>query len=252
MRLENKNAIITGGGSGIGRAIAIGYAKEGASVVIADVDLPSAEETTATIRRMGGKALAVKVDVTRRQQVEAMLETSVRELNRIHILLCSAGISSTFNSLYLPTEEWNRVLAVNLKGLFLCGQVIAKHMAALGGGSIINISSNCAEIAQADAPHYIASKGGARTLTKAMALDLVGYGIRVNALSPGFTDTGLSDRFKETEEGRVFLSRLLDRIPMHRSGEPEEMVGAAVFLASDQSSYVTGISLPVDGGYLAK
>lgn len=251
MRLANKNAIVTGAGSGIARAIALGFAREGARVVVGDIHGATARQTAEEIRAAGGEAIAIEVDVSRRAQVEAMLAAAIAAYTRIHILVCGPGISTTRNFLDLPEDEWDRVLDVNLKSVYLCAQAVALHMVEHGGGAVVNISSICEEVAQADAAHYIAAKGGMRMLTKAMALDMVGRGVRVNALAPGFTETALSGRFEHSEEGRAFLRRLVARIPMGRAAQPEEMVGAAVFLASDESSYVTGISLPVDGGYLA-
>lgn len=249
MRLAGKNAIVTAAGSGIGRAIAIGFAREGARIVAGDINAATARRTAETICAAGGEAIAVEVDVSQKEQVDAMLAEAVRVFGRIHIMVSGAGISTTRNFLDLPEAEWDRVLAVSLKGMYLCGQAAARHMAEQGGGVILNISSNCAEVAQGDYPHYVAAKGGVRMLTKAMALDLVHHGIRVNALSPGLTETGSGFMYKE--EFRELRVKVLARIPMARAAQPEEMVGASIFLVSDESTYVTGISLPVDGGYLA-
>lgn len=249
MRLQDKNAIVTAAGSGICRAIAMGFAKEGARVVAGDINFSTAQITAEEIQAAGGNAIAVEVDVSQRGQVEAMFTTAVQAYERIHILVSGVGISTTRNFLDLPEDEWDRVIDTSLKGMYLCGQVAARHMAQNSGGVIVNISSNCDEVAQANYPHYVAAKGGVKMLTKAMALDLVNFGIRVNALAPGLTNTGTGFMYKE--EFRELRGKVLARIPMGRAAQPEEMVGAAVFLASDESSYVTGISLPVDGGYLA-
>jgi glucose 1-dehydrogenase len=250
MRLKNKNAVVTAAGSGICRAIAIGFAREGAQVVAGDIDLLSAQQTVELIKAAGGEALAVEVDVAYKDQVNALFAQAIAAYGRIHISVSGAGISTTRNFLDLPEDEWDRVIAVNLKGMYLIGQAAARHMAAHGGGAIINISSQCDQIAQQDYPHYIASKGGVKMLTKAMALDLVRHGIRVNALAPGLTLTASGGLQKE--EYAHLRARVLSRIPMGRPAQPEEMIGAAIFLASDEeASYVTGISLPVDGGYLA-
>ena len=250
MRLEGRTAVITAAGNGICRAIAIGFAREGARVLVADIDLPAVQETADQIRRENGQALAVAVDVSIRQQVEEMFAKAIEAFGRVHILVSGPGVSTTRNFLDLPEAEWDRVIDVNLKGMYLAGQVAARHMAAHGGGAIINISSQCDEIAQRDYPHYIASKGGVKMLTKAMAVDLVDKGIRVNALAPGLTLTASGGL--QTEEYAHVRARVLSRIPMGRPAQPEEMIGAALFLASDaEASYVTGISLPVDGGYLA-
>lgn len=251
MRLSGKNIIVTGAGSGIGRAIAIGFAGEGARVVCGDINTETAKETTTQIKDSGGDAVATTVDVSVKDQVDSMFAGALDTCERIHVLVAVPGISTARHFLDLPQDEWDRVLQVNLKSLYLCGQAAARHMAEHNGGSIINITSICDRIAQDDSVHYMASKGAARMLTKAMALDLVSHNIRVNAIAPGYTVTGLTERLDSTEDGRSFRDWLLNRIPLGRPARPEEMVGAAVFLASDESSYVTGISLTVDGGYLA-
>jgi NAD(P)-dependent dehydrogenase (short-subunit alcohol dehydrogenase family) len=252
VRLEGRIAVVTGAGSGIGRAIALGYAKEGASVVTADIVPERAAAVAAEIVNDGGAAAAVTVDVSRHADVEAMIETTVATYGRVDILAAVAGIATVRDFLELPEEEWDEVLDVNLKGQFLCGQEAARRMAQTGGGAILNITSQVAEVAQPMSAHYHASKGGAKMLTKAMALDLAPHRIRVNALAPGLTDGG-DQTWMDTDKGRAWRphrEKLLERIPMHRAAMPDEMVGAAVFLVSDEASYVTGASLVVDGGYL--
>lgn len=249
MRLGNKNAIVTGAGSGIGRAIAVGFASEGARVACADIKLAAAQETAERIGSAGGAAIPAAVDVSQRAQVEAMLAAALAAFGRIHILVAAAGIGPIAHFLDITDEIWDRVLAVNLKGLFLCGQVVARHMAAAGGGAIINVTSQAAEVAQPDCAHYYASKGGGKQLTKAMAVDLARHNIRVNALAPGLTNTGMTRL--SSEDQWAFRKKILERIPLGRPAEPEEMVGAAIFMASDESGYMTGTSLVVDGGYLA-
>jgi glucose 1-dehydrogenase len=249
MRLLDKNALITGAGSGIGRAIALAYAGQGAGVAAADIQAEAAEATAHQIRAAGGRAIAIAADVSDAAQVQAMLDAALREFGRVHVLVAAAGIATVRHFLDLPEDEWDRVLAVNLKGLFLCGQAAARHMAASGGGVIINVTSQLAEVAQPDCAHYFASKGGARLLTKAMALDLARHNIRVNALAPGLTHTGMTRATGQAQPEQ--RRQALERIPLGRAAEPEEMAGAAIFLASDESSYMTGASLVVDGGYTA-
>jgi glucose 1-dehydrogenase len=249
MRLGGKNAIISGAGSGIGRAIAIGFAAEGAGVVVADIIADRALSTTAEIRQTGGQAEAVTADVSRRPDVEKMLDAALAAFGRIHILVSVAGIATVRPFLELPEAEWDEIMAVNLKSQYLCGQIVGRHMAGSGGGSIINVTSQLAEVAQPMSAHYQASKGGGKMLTKSMALDLAQFSIRVNALAPGLTDGGMdTDR---SSAWRARQEKLHERIPMQRAARPEEMVGAAVFLASDEASYVTGSTVLVDGGYLA-
>jgi NAD(P)-dependent dehydrogenase (short-subunit alcohol dehydrogenase family) len=185
--------------------------------------------------------------------VTRTLDVAIAAFGRIHILVSVAGIATVRPFLELPEAEWDEIMAVNLKGQYLCGQVVGRHMAQSGGGSIINVTSQVADVAQPMSAHYHASKGGGKMLTKAMALDLAEFNIRVNALAPGLTDGG-DQSWMDTDRGRAWRphrEKLLERIPMHRAARPEEMVGAAVFLASDEASYVTGSTVLVDGGYLA-
>ncbi len=250
MRLDGKNAVVTAAGSGIGRAIALGFSQQGARVVCADIDKDLAGNTAGVIQDEGGEAIHVEVDVAVKEQVHRLFDIAVSTYQHIDILLSGPGISTTRGFLDLPEDEWNRVIDVSLKGMYLTGQMAALHMAQRGGGSIINISSICDEVAQAGYPHYIAAKGGVKMLTKAMALDLIDKNIRVNALAPGAVETATG--FWHKDEFSQLREKVRSRIPMGRPARPDEMVGAAVFLASsEESSYVTGISLPVDGGYLA-
>jgi NAD(P)-dependent dehydrogenase (short-subunit alcohol dehydrogenase family) len=252
MRLQGRSAIVTGAGCGIGRAIALGFAAEGASVVSADIIAERAHSTAEEILAGGGRARAVTADVSKRDQVHAMVEAAVGDFGQVDILAAVAGIATVRDFLELPDEEWDEVIAVNLTGQFLCGQEAARRMVQTGGGAIINVTSQVAEVAQPMSAHYQASKGGGKMLTKSMALDLIPHGIRVNALAPGLTDGG-DQSWMETDRGRAWKphrEKLLERIPMHRAAMPQEMVGAAVFLASDESSYVTGTTIVVDGGYL--
>ena len=248
-RLADSTAIVTGAGSGIGRAIAMGFAREGARVTCADIRDERAQTTAERIRTAGGEALGVAVDVSERHQVEAMLARTLDRFGDVDALVAAAGISARDRFLEVTDEDWDRVLAVNLKGLFFCGQVVGRHMAERGRGAIINITSQLEEVAQPHCAPYLASKGGGRMLTKGMAVDLAPSRVRVNALAPGLTNTNLSPR--DTEEGRRYTAETVRHIPMGRAAEPEEMVGAAVYLASREASYVTGATLVVDGGYLA-
>jgi NAD(P)-dependent dehydrogenase (short-subunit alcohol dehydrogenase family) len=252
VRLSGKNAIVTGAGSGIGRAVALGFASEGAGVVVADVDPARARETALAIEEAGWLALAVQVDVSSKASVDALLGSALFRFDRIDILFNNAGVSSRAPFLEMTEEEWDRVLGVNLKGQFLVGQAIARHMVERGGGgSIINTSSQLAEgAANPRSAHYLASKGGSRMLTRGMAVDLAPHSIRVNALAPGVTVTNLTrQRLDDDAEWRRIA---LERIPMGRFGEPDDLVGACIFMASDESRYMTGATMVVDGGYTAR
>lgn len=251
MRLSGKHAIVTGAGSGIGRAVALGFAREGAGVVAADVDPARAQETARSIGEAGGQALAVQVDVSDRASVEALVTAAISRFGRIDVLFNNAGVSSRAPFLELTEAEWDRVLGTNLKGQFLVGQAVAKHMAQQGGGSIINTSSQLAEgAANPRSAHYLASKGGSRMLTRGMAVDLAPDNVRVNALAPGVTVTNLTrQRLEDDAEWRRVA---LERIPAGRLGEPDDLVGACIFMASDESRYMTGATLVIDGGYTAR
>lgn len=251
MRLSGKHAIVTGAGSGIGRAVALGFAREGAGVVVGDVDPDRAREAAQAIEADGGAALAVQVDVSDRVSVEALVSAAVARFERIDILFNNAGVSSRTPFLEMTEAEWDRVLDTNLKGQFLVGQAVARHMAERGGGSIINTSSQLAEgAANPRSAHYLASKGGSRMLTRGMAADLAPHQIRVNALAPGVTVTNLTrQRLADDAEWRRIA---LERIPLGRFGEPDDLVGACIFMASDESRYMTGATLVIDGGYTAR
>jgi NAD(P)-dependent dehydrogenase (short-subunit alcohol dehydrogenase family) len=248
MRLKHLNAIVTGAGSGIGRAIAKGFAAEGARVAAADISLGGAQRTAQAIKDKGGEAMAIEVDVSQRSQVVGMLNKALGAFNGVDILVAAAGIGGDHAFLEMEEEDWDRVIAVNLKGLFLCGQLLARHMVEAGKGSIIMVTSTLADVALPNSAHYAAAKGGAKLLTKAMALELAPLGVRVNAIAPGLTKTNMTQL--DTEAGHTARIPILEKTPLGRAAEPEEMVGAAVYLACDDSSYVTGSTIVVDGGYL--
>lgn len=249
MRLRGRRAVVTGAGSGIGQAIAEGLGREGAAVVAADRNRERACETAERLLEKGARATGMSVDTRSRAQVETLFTEAIGWLGGLEVLVCAAGISPLNPFLDIPEAEWEEVIDVNLKGLFLCGQAAARHMREHRGGSIINVTSQLSEVAQPHSAHYAASKGGGKMLTKAMALDLAPYGIRVNALAPGLTNTPMTRL--DTPEGWAENERFIDHIPLGRAARPEEMVGAAIFLASDEASYVNGSTLLVDGGYLA-
>jgi NAD(P)-dependent dehydrogenase (short-subunit alcohol dehydrogenase family) len=249
MRLKGKRALVTGAGSGIGRAIAHGFAAEGATVIVADLNRDRARETTESLLAAGHSAYAVQADVSQKQQVDAMIQTAIDQFGGLDTLVCGAGISPMTPFLDISEEEWDRVIDINLKGPFLCGQAAARHMKGAGGGVIINITSQLTEVAQPKSVHYVASKGGAKMMTKGMVLDLARFKIRINAIAPGLTNTAMTRL--DTAEGWAEHEEFMSHIPMGRPGQPEDMIGAAVYLASDDSAYVNGATILVDGGYLA-
>ena len=247
-RVDGKVALVAGSGGGIGGAGAAGLAREGAAVLCADIDAAAAEATAARISDAGGRANAFALDVRDRPAVDAAVTAAVSGFGRLDVLLDCAGVSQTAPFLDLDPGEWNRVIAVNLTGMFYLGQAAAQQMVRQGsGGSIINVTSQLAEVARPERAAYVASKGGGRSLTQAMALELAPHGLRVNAIAPGPTLTGLTrSSYADPERRRATIAQ----IPLGRLGEPEDIVGAILFLASDGSRWVTGSTVTVDGGYL--
>jgi NAD(P)-dependent dehydrogenase (short-subunit alcohol dehydrogenase family) len=247
-RVEGKAALVAGAGGGIGGAGALGLGHEGSAVVCADIDSAAAEATAGHIRAAGGRAVAVALDVRDRTAVSAAVAATVREFGRLDILVECVGVSQTAAFLDLEPGDWERIIAVNLTGMFHLGQEAARQMVRQGSsGSIINITSQLAEVARPDRAAYVASKGGGRSLTHAMALELAPYGVRVNAIAPGPTLTGLTHAsYADPERRRATVAQ----IPLGRLGQPEDIVGAILYLASDESRWTTGSTLTVDGGYV--
>ena len=249
MKLEGKVAIITGGASGLGKAIAKRYAEEGVNLLIADMDLDAAHGVAESLSSLGRKIVVQETDVASEESVQAMTDMALAEFGKIDILVNNAGISTLGLFLDLPVAEWDRVMAVNLRGPFLCGQAVGRHMAERKSGSIINISSIEQDFGSHNRAHYVSSKGGLKTLTKAMALSFAPYNVRVNALAPGGFNTEILVRvFPDPEVREAFLADFVKKIPMKRLGDPSEIGGAAVFLASDESSYVTASVIDINGG----
>jgi NAD(P)-dependent dehydrogenase (short-subunit alcohol dehydrogenase family) len=249
-RVEGKVVLVAGAGGGIGRAGVAGLGREGAAVVCADIDAAAAEATATQIRGANGRAAALGLDVRDRPAVEAAVAMTVREFARLDVLLDCAGVSQTASFLDLDPGEWDRIIAINLTGMFHLGQAAARQMVRQGvGGSIINVTSQLAEVARPERAAYVASKGGGRSLTHAMALELAPHGIRVNAIAPGPTLTGLTRAsYADPERRRATIAQ----IPLGRMGEPDDIVGAILYLASDESRWVTGSTVTVDGGYLVQ
>src|SRR5215212_7454678 len=244
-QLVGKVAIVTGAAIGIGRAIAGRFGAEGAHVVVNDVGLAGAEVVAQAIIAAGGSALAVAADVSDAAQVAALFEATLARFGTLDVLVNNAGLTNTERH-FLDADEtwWNRIIAVNLNSVFLCGQRAAQIMARKGAGVIINMSSGGATRAHRGNAAYDAAKGGIEALTRAMALDLGPYGVRVNGLIPGSIVT--RDLSPELRKARGEI------MPMGRLGDPEDMAGPAVFLASDDARYITGHMLAVDGGFLAQ
>ncbi|MGC8877612.1 MAG: SDR family NAD(P)-dependent oxidoreductase [Anaerolineae bacterium] len=249
MRLKDKVAIITGGGSGIGRASAELFALEGAKVVVADFNEKAGQETAAAIRQSGGEAIFVQVDVSDSAQVQRLVDITLQTYSGVDILVNNAGILLFGTALDTSEQDWERVIAINLTGTFLVSKAVLPHMIARGGGSIVNLTSSTgAHDAAANTVAYVASKGGVALLTRAMAIDHAKHNVRVNAVAPGPTDTPMLRDAMSPEQ----LSAFAATFPMGRLGRPEELARAILFLASDEASFVTGAILAVDGGQTAQ
>jgi 3-oxoacyl-[acyl-carrier protein] reductase len=246
MRLQGKVAAITGGALGIGRATALTFAAEGAVTALCDVQADAVETVAREIRERGGKALAMGVDVGDAGQVQAFVDRVVAEHGRLDVMFANAGIAHSAPFLEHPEAQWHRVLRVNLTGVFLCCQAAARQMVKQGGGRIIAVASINGFRGVENLVGYNAAKAGVIELTRTMAVELAEHGITANAIAPAQIDTRLTRGLPDDAR-----QRRVERIPMGRFGEPEDVAKAALFLASDDASYVTGHTLAVDGGYLA-
>jgi glucose 1-dehydrogenase len=245
LRLRDRVALVTGAGRGIGQAIALAFAREGARVAVAEIDPVTA---AATARRLGRQGLALTMDVSDSHSVNEGFAEVDRRWKRIDIAVTNAAIEPIVPFLELPEATWDRIMDVNLKGTFLVAQAAARRMVKRGRGVIITLSSVNAEVARPESAAYAATKGGVRQLTKAMAIALAPHGIRVNAIGPGTVVTGLT---RHLLKDRKWRDAVYSRTPLQRVAEPREVAEVAVFLASDASSYMTGSTVYVDGGRLA-
>ena len=246
MRLESKVAIVTGGANGLGEAYSKGIAEEGASVVIADLDEKRGKKITSEIEKSGGKALFVRTDVRKKLDVEKMVKTVINQFGSIDILVNNAGILFTAPFEDTTEEMWDKLFAVNVKGLFFCSQAAAVEMKKKKSGKIINISSIAAIGAQASLCAYSSTKGAILPITLVFALELAGYNIQVNAVLPGTSNTGMAKAAMADPE---WTRQITSGIPMKRLGETRDLLGAVLFFASSGSDYCTGQTLIVDGGY---
>lgn len=252
MELNRRVAIITGAGSGIGRATARLFAREGALVVTADLQAEAGEETVQLIRETGGESIFVRTDVSKSGDVMHLVQTAVERYGRLDILHNNAGMFLVKYLEDMAEEEWDRILGVNLKSIFLGVKYAVPHMKAQRSGVILNTASTGSFIGQHRTPAYIASKGGVAMLTKTLALDYAEYGIRVNCICPGAVNTPMLRQHFSTSPDPVRAAEVEQRlIPLKRFLDPEEIAEAALYLCSDRSRGVTGAAMPVDGGSLA-
>jgi len=245
MVLGGKVALVTGGGQGIGRALSLALAEGGADVAVADIDMPAAEAVVAEVIACGRRGLAVEADVTSKPAVEAMVQTTVETLGRLDILVNNAGIFPIAPVATMTEEVWDRVMAINLKGVFLCSQAVLAPMRRAGGGRIINLASVSGLVGAVGMAHYAASKAGVIGFTKSLAREVTTMGITVNAIAPGIIET---ETTRQTfPEGA--LQAYQAQVPLRRLGRPEDLTGMVVFLASPAAAYITGQVYAVDGGY---
>lgn len=253
MRLAGKIAIITGAGSGIGHEAAKLFASEGATVTVADRNLSAAESVAAEIVAKGGKAAAHKVDVSKEDEVEAMIDKAVADHGRLDILVNNAGFGFAGTVVETSEADWDALMAVNVKGVFFGCKYAIPVMERQGGGAIVNTASTVATIGITDRAAYVASKGAVAALTRAMALDHVAAKIRVNCVAPGTIESPYFAEILAKSPDAAELRRGLEqRQPMERLGQPIEIARAMLFLASDESSFCTGTMLTADGGWTAR
>ncbi len=244
-KFKNKVVVVTGAGNGIGRAIAKSFAEAGASVVVNDIEEISVNKVVEEINKTGGHSVGAIADVSKGKQVDHIFQVAIKEFNKVNVLINNAGKIGPMLHFFEANEKWwRKIIDINLTGHFLCSLRAAKIMAKLGQGVIINMSSGGATRAHRAFCAYDASKGGIEALTRAMALDLAPYGIRVCALMPGSIDTeGMDDKARNLRG---------ENIPLGRPGDPEDLSGPAMFLASDDARYITGDVIKVDGGMLSQ
>ena len=249
--LKGKVAIITGARRGMGQAHALKLAEHGVKVVVSDISKDDCEKVVEEIKEMGGEAMAIKCDVSKKKEVEEMVEKTIAQFGKLDILVNNAGILAFTPFLEIKEEEWDKIIDVNLKGYFLCAQAAAKEMVKQKSGVIINIASIAmgqVGCGFATLAHYTASKGGIVGMTETLAQELAPYNIRVNAISPGLIETPMVEPIMQDQ---ATSQAMLARVPLKRMGKPEEISNAVLFLASDESSYMTGSVVVVDGGWLS-
>jgi 3-oxoacyl-[acyl-carrier protein] reductase len=247
MRLRDKVAIVTGSSRGVGRAVALAYAKEGAKLIVNyATHKGAAEEVVETIRSMGGHALAVRADVAQKQEAEGLVDAALKSFGRIDILVNNAGFVRPAMLLKMEETQWDQVLDVHLKGAFFCSQATAQSMKDRKAGKIINVSSVAGLVGTVGQVNYSAAKGGIISMTKSMARELARYNICVNVISLGIVVTDMTEKIRADEKLR---KKYEGRILLNRFAQPEDISPAFVFMASEESNYITGQLLCVDGGY---
>ena len=251
-RLAGKVALITGGGTGIGRAIALAFAREGASVAVAGRRLENLKQVAAEIEKQDRQALALQCDVSHAEDADRAISETAKKFGKVNVLVNNAGTLSVSTVDTISEDDWDRVITVNLKGPFLMSRAALKEFRKAGGGTIVNIGSVLGLVAMKDRAAYCASKGGVTMLTKAMALDHAHENVRVNCICPSIVETELvKGLFDGSEQGKRLKQSRMGTIPLGRFGKPADVAELAVFLASEESSWLTGAAIPLDGGLTA-
>ena len=244
--LKGKKVLVTGGSKGIGKDIALAFAKQGADVVITGRNEADLVSTTNELKRIHPNSFYLKADIQDIQSVHEMVDNAVSTLGNIDILINNAGINIAKPALEVTEKDWNQVIDTNLKGTFFCAQRVGKHMIEQGGGKIINMASQMAFVGYIKRSVYCSSKGGAVQLTKALAVEWAPYNVRVNAVAPTFIETDFTKEMFEDEE---FYQDVVSRIPLGKLAQPSDVTGAVLFLASDLAQFITGETIKVDGGW---
>ena len=249
MKFANKVILVTGGGSGIGRAACLAFAREGADVSVADFDIERAETVAAEVRSSGRKAVVIRVDVTDPVSTQTMVTQTVAALGTMNILVNSAGVREIIPFLELPFAEWQRVIGTNLSGTFLCSQAVAQYLVKQGqGGKIINLASVAGLMGVPNRAAYVSSKHAVVGLTKEMALELADKNIQVNAVAPGVVRTSMTESYFDKP---TVIEGLKKAHPAGRWAQPEEIANLILYLASPEADFITGATFPIDGGFMA-
>lgn len=246
MKLRDRVAIVTGAGRGIGQAIAEAMAKEGAKIVVAEVSEQRGNKIAAEIKQAGGQAVFIKLDVSNSNEIKAAVENILKQFGKIDILVNNAALGQAESFLEGDEQRWDKVISVNLKGLILMTRAVVDNMIERKSGKIVNIASSTASVGTDHQVVYGASKGGVAAFTRGLAQEMAAYHINVNAINPGFVETPMSDRGRELLPD--YFQKMVGSIPWGRPGRPDDIAKVAVFLASDDSEYVTGQCIMVDGG----